>query len=365
MALDPVTNFAKVDVSTGYDASATSIVLNSGGAAELPDPSVDGAFNLVWWNITDYPDPSDDPNVEIVRVTAISTETLTVSRAQEDSSATTKNTASKEYKMILGITKKVLDDISASSGTRSHSVGIISFPSSENVSTGNGTQFVSIPECLNGARLTNVTSTLSVVGSSSGTTDIQVRRQRLAANADMLSTKVTIATTGYTASDGIIDSTNDQVLTGDKLFVDVDATTSGAPLGLSTTLTLTLNGSRKSYVGINVVASDTALAVEDGTSGFCVPIELAHKELTEITASVGTAGTTGGTTDVQVRRKRLGTDANMLSTAVTLSAAEYTASDGVVDTANDDILAGDLVFVDVAAINTVAPEGLSVTLTFE
>ena len=25
---------------------------------------------MTWWNSTDYPDPSDDPNSEIVRVTA-------------------------------------------------------------------------------------------------------------------------------------------------------------------------------------------------------------------------------------------------------------------------------------------------------
>jgi len=111
MALDPVKNFAKVDVSTGYDASATSVVLTAGGAAKLPDPSSAGAFNLVWWNSTDHPDPSDDANVEIVRVTSISSETLTVSRGQEGVTATTKNTASKDYKMILAPTKKTIDDI--------------------------------------------------------------------------------------------------------------------------------------------------------------------------------------------------------------------------------------------------------------
>lgn len=40
---------------------------------------------------TNYPDPSDDPYVEIVRVTGISTDTLTVTRAQEGTSASNKN----------------------------------------------------------------------------------------------------------------------------------------------------------------------------------------------------------------------------------------------------------------------------------
>lgn len=111
--LDPVKNFAIVTVSTGYDASATSIALTSGHGAKLPAPSTDGAFNLVWWNSTDYSDPSDDPNVEIVRVTGRSTDTLTVTRAQEGTSGSTKNTGGKTYKMILAVTKKFRDDVEA------------------------------------------------------------------------------------------------------------------------------------------------------------------------------------------------------------------------------------------------------------
>ena len=111
--LDPVKNFAKVTVSTGYSATDTSIVLNSGNGAKLPDPSTDGAFNLVWWNSTDYSDPTDDPNVEIVRVTARSTDTLTVTRGQEGTSATDKNISGKTYQMILGPTKKTIDDINS------------------------------------------------------------------------------------------------------------------------------------------------------------------------------------------------------------------------------------------------------------
>ncbi|MFH0989892.1 MAG: hypothetical protein V1799_07745 [bacterium] len=111
--LDPVKNFAKVTVSTGYDAAATSIVLSSGHGASLPAPATEGAFNLVWWNSSDYADPSDDPNKEIVRCTARSTDTLTITRAQEGTSASTKNTSAKTYRMILAPTKKMIDDIDA------------------------------------------------------------------------------------------------------------------------------------------------------------------------------------------------------------------------------------------------------------
>lgn len=106
MALDLFKNFAKGTVSTGYDASATSVVLSGGHGAKLPT----APFNATWWNSSDYPDPSDDPNVEIVRVTNIATDTLTVTRGQEGTSASTKNTAGKVYRMVAGITAKTVND---------------------------------------------------------------------------------------------------------------------------------------------------------------------------------------------------------------------------------------------------------------
>jgi hypothetical protein len=109
MTLDSVANLIKLTVSQGYDESATSIVLSAGGSSLPTAP-----FNMVYWNVTDFADPSDDPNVEIVRVTAVSGNTLTVERGQEGTVASTKNTAGKTYRMILGITAKMITDIGAS-----------------------------------------------------------------------------------------------------------------------------------------------------------------------------------------------------------------------------------------------------------
>jgi hypothetical protein len=111
MALDPVRNFAKVTVSQGYDSNATQITLVTGDGAKLPDPATEGAFNLVWYNDTDYKDPADDPYVEIVRVTAKSGDTLTIQRGQEGTSAQNHNLSGKTYKMVLSLTKKTIDDL--------------------------------------------------------------------------------------------------------------------------------------------------------------------------------------------------------------------------------------------------------------
>ncbi len=105
MSLDNAKNFAKCQVSTGYDAAATSIVLTTGHGAKLPSVP----FNAVWWNASDYADPSDDANVEVVRVTVIATDTLTITRAQEGTTASTKNTSGRTYKMIAGLTAKAIN----------------------------------------------------------------------------------------------------------------------------------------------------------------------------------------------------------------------------------------------------------------
>jgi hypothetical protein len=109
--VDAVKNFGKVEVSQGYDDLATSIVLTTGYGARLPDTETDGEFNLVWWNASDYGDPADDANKEIVRVTARIADTLTVIRAQEGTNASTKNTTGKTYRMILALTAKTITDI--------------------------------------------------------------------------------------------------------------------------------------------------------------------------------------------------------------------------------------------------------------
>lgn len=105
LGLDLAKNLAKCTVSTTYNSVAVTVVLTAGHGAKLPA----APFNLVWWDATLYPDPADDPNVEIVRCTAISTDTLTVTRGQESIAASNKNTGGSTYKMILALTAKVVN----------------------------------------------------------------------------------------------------------------------------------------------------------------------------------------------------------------------------------------------------------------
>lgn len=112
---------------------------------------------------------------------------------------------------------------------------IVVFDSASAVTVSDGVDGIPIGFKLNGYNLVNVVATVHDKGIT-GTTDIQIRRRRAGADVDMLSTPVTIGDEWF-AQDGVINLTNDDVQTGDILYVDRDAIHSGtAPNGLSVRL---------------------------------------------------------------------------------------------------------------------------------
>lgn len=146
------------------------------------------------------------------------------------------------------------------------------------------------------------------------------------------------------------------------------ATISEINTGTDDTKFTTADGIAGSYAGTKGVVivpfgSDEAVATGDGTLAFTVPSSLNGMNLVNVLASVYTKGVTG-TTDIQVRRSRAGTDADMLSTKITLG-DEWSVSDEVVDGTNDDVATGDQIYIDVDAVHSgTAPNGLSVALEF-
>lgn len=112
-----------------------------------------------------------------------------------------------------------------------------------------------------------------------------------------------------------------------------------------------------------VFGSDEAIIVGDGILPAVMPLILSGKNLIYAIAGVAIKGS-ANTTNVQIRRVRAGVPADMLSTLITIATTEYFAKDGVINTFNDDILEGDLIYIDVDAVGTGA-KGLTVTLVFE
>lgn len=104
--MDQAKNFAKGSLATAIDEDDVSVDVQAGEGARFPAVP----FNAVVWNVTDYPDPADDPDVEIVRVTAKATDTLTITRGQEGTAGTPHEELGKTYQIIAPLTAKFIND---------------------------------------------------------------------------------------------------------------------------------------------------------------------------------------------------------------------------------------------------------------
>lgn len=112
-------------------------------------------------------------------------------------------------------------------------VGIQVVDAATATATGDGKAFFRVPAELNGMNLTGVAANVYTAGTT-GTTDIQIRN--MTDSQDMLSTKITIDSeetdTATAATPAVINTTYDDVATGDKLAIDVDAVSTTAAKGL-------------------------------------------------------------------------------------------------------------------------------------
>lgn len=113
--LDPVENFAVARLSQGINASATSLTLTSGQGSRFP-LTADGDFEAVIWDYSTYgwniTTAYLNSAAEIVRVTANGSDTMTIVRAQEGTTARSFNNSNKVYYITQNLTKRTWDAIS-------------------------------------------------------------------------------------------------------------------------------------------------------------------------------------------------------------------------------------------------------------
>lgn len=124
---------------------------------------------------------------------------------------------------------------------------LVSDPTGSAITTGDGKACFRVPSVMNGWNLVGVSGSLSTV-SSSGLPTFQVRRSRRSnattrSDADMLSTKLSIDASEFDSVDATtaaaIDTSNDDVNTGDMIYIDIDVAGTGAK-GLVAELTFQL-----------------------------------------------------------------------------------------------------------------------------
>jgi hypothetical protein len=87
MVLDPSENFVRGSTDTSVASGDTTLSVVD--ASIFPDPTSVGDYNAVLWDADQFPEPYEDANAEIVRVTAVDTtnDDLTVTRGQENTTA--------------------------------------------------------------------------------------------------------------------------------------------------------------------------------------------------------------------------------------------------------------------------------------
>jgi|APSaa5957512535_1039671.scaffolds.fasta_scaffold85954_2 hypothetical protein len=110
---------------------------------------------------------------------------------------------------------------------------LIVFDFTTDIATGDGKAYFVCPSVLNGKNLTGAYGRVITVGTT-GSTDIQVHNVTDA--VDMLSSKIVI-NSGSQSDDGVVNGSNDDVITNDLLRIDVDAVSTTAPKGLLIVLT--------------------------------------------------------------------------------------------------------------------------------
>lgn len=118
-AVDCFMDFGEARLSAGVNDSATSLTLITGGASAFAS-CAGQSFNVVLWNRTDFPDPGNpSSDREVVRVTAMVGDVLTVTRGAAGTTARAHNTAGKSYWVMRSLFAKDVTDILASAGSTS------------------------------------------------------------------------------------------------------------------------------------------------------------------------------------------------------------------------------------------------------
>lgn len=181
-------------------------------------------------------------------------------------------------------------------------------------------------------------------------------------SASEIDTRISSAVAFYQVADGDLDTAAGADTAGNsKLF----GTNASGVVGWYNIPEGTAQVGQKE-IGWTIHDSDVAISVADGKQAAVVPASMNGMNLVDLTCSVHDLNSAAsGDTTVVLRRVRGATATDMTSTGVTIAYTDYTASDDIVDTANDDLATGDKLYIDVNTITTAAQKGLSCTALFQ
>jgi hypothetical protein len=140
----------------------------------------------------------------------------------------------------------------------------------------------------------------------------------------------------------------------------IDATIEGDSVATSNEVIEKVGEVKEKFLIFPITDQSTAPTVGNGIIGFAVPASLDGWNLSGVLGAVYTSGS--GTVTIQVRRRRSGSNVDMLSTRLTITNA-YSSTSCVINTSNDDLSTGDMIYIDIDGATATQPTGLTVTLT--
>jgi hypothetical protein len=216
----------------------------------------------------------------------------------------------------------------------------------------------------------NVTVTGNVLPNADDTYDLgsaSAAWQDLFLEGDITLTDAgTIATSAGALT---LDATTDIVLDagGADVILKDDGTQYGAFTQSSNT---TVIKGFVRHMGAMIVDAATDVSTGDAKYTFVVPAEFNGAELVTFTAHSGLdasdTGPAGSTMDIQLRRVRSGTDADMMSTKIGIADGADVSAAGAVNTSNDDVATGDLIHIDIDQVGSgTAGKGLVLVIGFK
>lgn len=232
----------------------------------------------------------------------------------------------------------------------------------------------SILSVLNGATRTLLRVGDSINGITVGNSTVGDGIIQSSGNNDLILRTGNSTTGNITLADGANgnitispNGTGEARVGANKIITTADsADVSTINTGTSTSTFVTPDGLAGSYAGtknvsVYAVAVGTALTTGDGKAYFVIPAELNGMNLVDVQATVTTTSSSGDPNfDVARGRQASATTAHayvdVLSTNITIDSTEYDSKDDatqrVIDSANDDVLTGDIYRFDIDTAGT-------------
>lgn len=175
---------------------------------------------------------------------------------------------------------------------------------------------------------------------------------------------VTSAPPGYPRSTG--DAGGGQPLDSDLTAIAALTTTTFGRALLEAADNAALTSKVRHVMELIISDPATTPTTGDGKAHGYVTPEIAGKNLVAVYAW-NTTVSSSGAPSIAIRRERSGSAVDMLSTNVTIDANEKTslsaATGAVINTSNDDVASGDIIFADLDAAGT-GTKGVGVALVF-